>query len=620
MITKKGKSVVEVFKGEDTAISEIYKGDDLVWQKVKDYSVTVKGMLDQTSTMDPALMYTGPLGKDGTPETNVVSWIKANSHRYVGMYDVEQGMFLKQLDDDNSELYTDGTDASEDITGVNGKDVFMKMPTFWFRGERVNSKNYNLYITKEEPTDGNTWVKWDGNTLIGVYKAFCDISGNNDNGNLYSRSNVNPTANVRQENFKNKARNRSNGDDHFMIVTYEAHRVMALLYILYYGNMDSQAVVGSGTYAKKITGQTNVDGMNDTVAENTKSINFWGLENWWGDLSEFIDNMHNESYKAPYVNVSIDDYEGEMLSTKKIYSTTTARTINTLELGDELDVTPTAYTTQRGVYYCDSYTAGTSAESIYTRSFYENSASGGIFNLNSNDLNSFSSSISTRLQYHGRVTIIDEFPPNTNGYKYVDMGDAGIWATCNVGASKPEEAGLYFQWGDTEGYTREQVEDGEKVFDWEHYKWCNGTSSTLTKYNVNSWSGSRDNKTVLESSDDAATQIMGGDWRIPSPDDYEKLFSLCSQEAVYADDTTTVIGMMLTLNTDSSKQLYFLYFGYCEDDIIKTTNRLYCWHNSINTGNCATAGAIVNGGKDALRPGLYERILGIQIRGFIPKS
>ena len=41
-------------------------------------------------------------------------------------------------------------------------------------------------------------------------------------------------------------------------------------------------------------------------------------------------------------------------------------------------------------------------------------------------------------------------------YEFVDLGlPSGLkWATCNVGATKPEEYGLYFAWGETEGYTR----------------------------------------------------------------------------------------------------------------------------------------------------------------------
>ena len=42
---------------------------------------------------------------------------------------------------------------------------------------------------------------------------------------------------------------------------------------------------------------------------------------------------------------------------------------------------------------------------------------------------------------------------------YVDLGlpSGLLWAKKNLGAATEEDAGLYFQWGDTQGYTAEQV-------------------------------------------------------------------------------------------------------------------------------------------------------------------
>ena len=94
------------------------------------------------------------------------------------------------------------------------------------------------------------------------------------------------------------------------------------------------------------------------------------------------------------------------------------------------------------------------------------------------------------------------------------------WAKCNIGANSEEEAGLYFQWGDTQGYTAEQVGDGEglKAFDWADYKFSiDGSSSNFSKYNAS------DSKTVLDPEDDAAHVNMGGNWRIPTFDEYKEL-------------------------------------------------------------------------------------------------
>ena len=41
-----------------------------------------------------------------------------------------------------------------------------------------------------------------------------------------------------------------------------------------------------------------------------------------------------------------------------------------------------------------------------------------------------------------------------NGFEYVDLGlpSGTMWATCNVGATKPEDEGLLFQFGRVDGY------------------------------------------------------------------------------------------------------------------------------------------------------------------------
>ena len=107
-------------------------------------------------------------------------------------------------------------------------------------------------------------------------------------------------------------------------------------------------------------------------------------------------------------------------------------------------------------------------------------------------------------------------------YEYVDLGLSVKWAKCNVGAEKETDAGLYFAWGETTGYTASQV-GTDKRFSWSDYKHGNN-SSNLTKYNQS------DGKTVLESADDAAAQIMGGDWRMPTKAEFNELLDNTTKE------------------------------------------------------------------------------------------
>lgn len=154
MIGHGNKNIQSIFF-RNKSIVKVYKGETLVYQAGNGgggQAITSVFYLDQTQS-DPTKMISGKLGKDCKPEENVVSWIRANSHRYVGTYNTLMGMTIRQLDDNDGTKYADnGEDASTDLTT---KDVFMKMPEFWYRGEEIETDKYKIYFTIEEPTKGN---------------------------------------------------------------------------------------------------------------------------------------------------------------------------------------------------------------------------------------------------------------------------------------------------------------------------------------------------------------------------------------------------------------------------------------------------------------------------------
>lgn len=108
-----------------------------------------------------------------------------------------------------------------------------------------------------------------------------------------------------------------------------------------------------------------------------------------------------------------------------------------------------------------------------------------------------------------------------NGHEYVDLGLSVKWATCNVGASKPEEYGDYFAWGEVKP---------KEVYDWSTYKWCNGSEESLTKYDgyFDIFDISFDITIELELSDDVAHTNWGGDWRMPTAEDFIELIGQCT--------------------------------------------------------------------------------------------
>lgn len=104
-------------------------------------------------------------------------------------------------------------------------------------------------------------------------------------------------------------------------------------------------------------------------------------------------------------------------------------------------------------------------------------------------------------------------------YEYVDLGLSVKWATMNVGAESPEDYGDYFAWGETEP---------KSTYDWGTYKWCNGSSNTMTKYCTSLIYGKVDPKTTLDPEDDAAHVNWGGDWRMPTMDELNELRNNCT--------------------------------------------------------------------------------------------
>ena len=105
----------------------------------------------------------------------------------------------------------------------------------------------------------------------------------------------------------------------------------------------------------------------------------------------------------------------------------------------------------------------------------------------------------------------------------IDLGlpSCTKWAPWNVGASKPEDYGGYYAWGETEE---------KEEYSWSTYKWCDGSYNTLTKYCTYSSYGILDNKTMLDPEDDVAHVKWGGSWTMPTEGQIKELVDNCTSE------------------------------------------------------------------------------------------
>ena len=103
-----------------------------------------------------------------------------------------------------------------------------------------------------------------------------------------------------------------------------------------------------------------------------------------------------------------------------------------------------------------------------------------------------------------------------NEYEVVDLGVGVLWATCNMGATSPEQTGSLYAWGEVET---------KDLYSWTNYRWSNGSDLDITKYCTNRDLGPVDNKTTLDSLDEVTLKVLGDGWRIPTEDDFRELLT-----------------------------------------------------------------------------------------------
>lgn len=203
---------------------------------------------------------------------------------------------------------------------------------------------------------------------------------------------------------------------------------------------------------------------------------------------------------------------------------------------------------------------------------------------------------------------LDKDNPSSGGendHEYVDLGLSVKWATCNVGANKPEEYGDYFAWGETEP---------KEDYDWSTYKWCNGSNTTLTKYNTSSDYGTVDNKTTLDLSDDAARANWGGGWRMPTDAELTELRENCTWT------WTTQSGVNgYKVTSDKNGKSIFLSAAGCRLDssLYRAGSDGYYWSSSLYTDSPNYAWDVYFYSDDLVRNSNYRRY-GFSVRPVCP--
>ena len=119
-----------------------------------------------------------------------------------------------------------------------------------------------------------------------------------------------------------------------------------------------------------------------------------------------------------------------------------------------------------------------------------------------------------------------------NGHEWVDLGLSVKWATCNIGAKRPEDYGDFFAWGEI---------SPKESFEWINYRFLKKKPFVTRRVLSNDLSSDYGRKlcgllskytkldglSQLDICDDAARFIWGGRWRMPTESEFEELISQC---------------------------------------------------------------------------------------------
>lgn len=147
----------------------------------------------------------------------------------------------------------------------------------------------------------------------------------------------------------------------------------------------------------------------------------------------------------------------------------------------------------------------------------------------------------------------------------VDLGLSVKWASCNLGTTDPEEIGYYLSWGES---------TEKENYDIQNY--------SLYDYTWQEYITSPD---VLPSELDAATLLLGEDWRMPTKEEWEELYKECKLEIISYNGRTK--GCKVT--GPNGNKIFLPCYGYkAYEYFYKDT---YYWTSSLDKSNKGSANA-----------------------------
>ena len=349
------------------------------------------------------------LEQSSNPQFDLPTPFMANMYRQqMGGYmmkTVGGVVYAAKLDAGNWDYFADGSKVDD----AAKYETMVRVPDCHFKAENKTMQFGGLF-----PIAGGH--KFDSPNWVGAYEMFVDSSGVG-----HSRPGVAPSHSRTMTDFWNCAQKLGSN---FGLANYGFQCLIEALYQVSFGNLNSQAVIGSGFQSSSWEACRDVpmgkcislgDGSgkvlyNDATLGNQYPVKLFGFEDLWGKLWEFRPGIRfymdgSTRYAVVYSGNQVSNTADGRKFT--IPSSANGEFITRKTLGAYWDAFPQAVGGGDTTYYCDGFWASTSGELLFVGGYADSRSQCGLSYAYSIGGFSFSwTSVGARLAFYGNPTIV----------------------------------------------------------------------------------------------------------------------------------------------------------------------------------------------------------------------
>jgi len=279
-------------------------------------------------------------------------------------------------------------------------NVMIAFPKMWYKMSKSWS-TVTLSLTKD-PNKASEWYKYYAFTKWSIVKDVLYLWAYEMTENYTSLSWKAPLAKQTRSAFRSWVQNKYWASSWYSIMTYRPRDFIKMLYMMKYGNPDSQTVIwkwltswssAANTWAtNSITNATWA-----TNTSNTWRIKLYWLEDIWWNVSEWMDWCHFNSSKHLTVDNTNSVFQDSAYSTDLWVASSWY--MMTIDWSTDWTFKNTSSSAaSSSTYYCDRYSANTDRV-LYAGGYYSNGDYSGIFYVGTYTATDASANHGSRLQF-----------------------------------------------------------------------------------------------------------------------------------------------------------------------------------------------------------------------------